>query len=185
MVRRFTLMVAVLTGVGLLAGCSGTGAAMTGLRIGKNVSRKDSHLKIMLDGKVAKQNKLKKAAMGYSRFEIKEPVSTAPVLQFEIEDPDKFGRITMVQCQIHQKFEADYSHHAEFIVIAQDVNNPEAQMKPGKKYNLGSPGSGLRIMNYKSETVPGVKLKPGMKYMMSFTVKADKSESAQVYFETK
>jgi hypothetical protein len=33
--------------------------------------------------------------------------------------------------------------------------------------------------------VPGVQLNPGMKYMLVLTVKADKSEAAQIYFETK
>lgn len=174
-----------LTLVCWIVGCSASGGASTGFSIGKNLSKKDSHLNIMLDGESAKQNKLKKAASGYSRFEIKEPVSTTPTLQFEIEDPDKFGRITWVSLQIHQKFEADYSHHAEFNVFSEDTNNPEAQMRPDTKYDLGNPPPGLKVMNYKNEEVDGVELKPGMEYMLVLTVKADKSETAQIYFETK
>ncbi len=166
-------------------GCSGSGAASSGGRMGINLMKKDSHLKIFLDGEQAKQTKWKKAATGYSRFKIKEEVGTSPKLKFEIEDPDKFGRITMVQFQIHQKFEADYSDHAEFVCVASDINNPQAQMKPNTEYDLGKPGPGFKIMNFKSEDVEGVTLTPGLEYMLVLTVKADKSETAQIFFKTK
>ncbi|MBU0641523.1 MAG: hypothetical protein KKB50_21900 [Planctomycetes bacterium] len=185
MVHRLTGMVALVACVGFLVGCSGSGAAMTGGRMGFNLMKKDSYLKIWLDGEQGKQNKVKKAATGYSRWTIKEPTSTGPKLQFEIESPDRFGRITMVSLQIHQKFEADYSDHAEFIVVAKDTNNPQAQMKPGVEYDLGAPGEEFKVFNYKSEEVSGVELKPGVKYMLVLTVKADKSETAQIFFETK
>jgi hypothetical protein len=158
---------------------------MTGGRMGLNLMRKDSHLKIWLDGQKGKQSTLKKAATGYSRFKIKEPVSTAPKLKFEIEDPDKFGRITMVSFQIHQKFEADYSDHAEFTCVARDTNDPQAQMRPGVEYDLGKPGEQFKLINFKTEEVEGVALTPGLEYMLVLTVKADKSETAQIYFETK
>jgi hypothetical protein len=145
--QRLTLGAVLLVAVGLLMGCSGSSAAWTGLRAGKNLSKKDSHLKIMLDGEAAKQSTVKKAATGYARFEVPEPVSTTPALKFEIEDPDKFGRITMVSVQIHQKFEADYSHHAEYTIVAEDVNEPAVQMKPGETYDLGDPRAGFKVMN--------------------------------------
>ncbi|HRS29523.1 MAG TPA: hypothetical protein P5255_14795 [Phycisphaerae bacterium] len=116
---------------------------------------------------------------------VTEALGAAPKRQFEIMEPDKFGRITMVSLQIHQKFEADYSDHAEFVVTARNLNDSEAQMKPNTTYDLGAPGPGFRVMNYKGEEVPGVQLNPGMKYMLVLTVKADKSETAQIYFETK
>lgn len=185
MLKRITWMVSLVAGIAVLTGCSGSSAGWTGVRVGKNLLKKDSHLKIWLDGQQAKQSTLKKAATGYSRWKIKEPVSTGPTLKFEIEDPDKFGRITMVSLQIHQEFEADYSHHAEFVVTAKDINNPEAQMRPNTKYDLSDPGPPFKVMNYKSEDVGGVALKPGLKHMLVLTVKADKSETAQIYFETK
>jgi hypothetical protein len=168
-----------------MTGCSAGGAASTGGRMGLNLLRKDSHLKVWLDGEQGKQSTLKKAATGYSRFKIKEPVSTSPKLKFEIEDPDKFGRITMVSLQIHQEFEADYSHQAEFTVFAQNTNDPQAQMKPGTEYDLGAPGPDFKVLNLTNAEVAGVTLTPGLKYMLVLTVKADKSETAQVYFETK
>ena len=185
MYYRLMKITALCSGLALIAGCSASSAGSTGFSVGKNLLRKDSHLKIMLDNQPGKQSTLKKAATGYSRFTIKEPVGTAPKLQFEIEDPDKFGRITMVSLQIHQEFEADYSDQAEFIVHARDVNNPQAQMKPGVVYDLGQPGPDFRVMNFKGEEVAGVALTPGLKYMLVLTVKADKSETANIYFETK
>ncbi len=186
MIKRMIAMTTCLSGVLILiAGCSASSAGSTGFSIGKNLARKDSHLKIWLDGEVAKQTTWKKAATGYSRFKIKEPVSTSPKLKFEIEDPDKFGRITMVQFQIHQEFEADYSDHAEFVCVASDTNNPQAQMRPGVEYDLGKPGEQFKLFNFKSEEVEGVALTPGLKYMLVLTVKADKSETANIYFKTK
>ncbi|MBK9120252.1 MAG: hypothetical protein IPM18_11715 [Phycisphaerales bacterium] len=168
----------------VVVGCSATSGAMTALRLGKNASEKDSYLKIMLDGHAAKQNTAQKAATGYSRFEVKDGVSTSPTLEFEIDEPDRFGRITMVTIQIHQKFEADYSHQAEFVVYSSD-QSPEAQMKPKTPYALGAPEAPLQVINYRNEQVSGVQLEPGKKYMLVLTVKADKSETAQIYFETK
>ena len=186
MIKRLVAMATCLVGGLVVAsGCSGSSAGMTGGRMGLNLMRKDSHLKIWLDGQQGKQSKLKKAATGYSRFTIKEPVSCAPKLKFEIEDPDKFGRITMVSVSIHQKFEADYSDQSEYTVVARDTNNPQAQMKPGIEYDLGAPGEAFKVFDLTSKEVSGVGLTPGLKYMLVLTVKADKSETAQIYFETK
>ncbi|MEP0845677.1 MAG: hypothetical protein HRF50_02525 [Phycisphaerae bacterium] len=181
------LALCVLGALGVLGatGCSVTGAAMTGANIGMNLSRTDSYLTIWLDGVEATQDKLKKAATGYSRFTCSDPVGTAPKLKFDIIDPDKFGRITMVTASIYQKFEADYSHQAEFTIFSRDTNNPQAQMKPKTEYNLGAPGSELKVTDLTGKEVSGVSLKPGMKYMLTLSVKADRSETAQVYFETK
>jgi len=177
-------MTLLTSAVLLLAGCSGTGAAMTGGRAVLNLMKKDSHLRIWLDGQKGKQSTLKKAATGYSRWTIKEPVSTSPKLRFEIQDPDKFGRITTVSVLIHQEFEADYSHLAEFKVFAASKDT-QAQMKPGVEYDLGAPGEGFKVLNVTDDEVSGVELKPGLKHMLVLTVVADKSETAQIYFETK
>lgn len=183
--RALTLGVFLSGCLMLLAGCSGSGAASTGGGMSLNLMRKDSHLKIWLDGQEGKQDKLKKAATGYSRFNIKEQVSEAPKLKFEIDDPDKFGRITMVTVSIYQKFEADYSHQAEFTIVAKDTNDPQAQMKPGMEYDLGNPGPEFKVFDLTSKEVAGIKLLPGMKYQLQLIVKADKSETGQVFFETK
>jgi len=177
-----TLGVSLLLG---LTGCSATGAVTTGARMGLNLARKDSYLKIWLDGQAAVQNTLKKAATGYSRFDIKEPVATAPKLKFEIQDPDRFGRITSVMVSIYRKFEAEYSHQADFTVVAASATDPQAQMKPNIEYDLGAPGPGFKVMDLTGKDAPGVKLLPGMEYMLTLTVKADKSETAQIYFKTK
>jgi len=184
--RRLAATMMGLSGLLLTAGgCSGTGAASEGGRMTLNLMRKDTHLRIWLDGQQAKQDTLKKAATGYSRFNIKEQVSTSPKLKFEILDPDKFGRITQVTVSIHQEFEADYSHQPEFTIFARDTNNPQAQMKPGIEYDLGCPGEAFKVIDLTGKEVEGVTLKPGLKHMLVLTVRADKSETGQVYFKTR
>ncbi len=173
------LLLVVLT----VSGCSATGAAMTGLNIGKNLSSKDSNLAIQLDGKAATQNMFKKATSGYSQWSVAGETSTAPTLRFDLSDPASFGRITSVMLQIHQKFEADYSHQAEFKVVAANTNDPQSQMKPGVDYNLGNLGSNFKVFNLTNQQVGGVTLQPGKEYMLVLTVVADRSESAQVYFK--
>ncbi len=168
----------------VLPGC-GVGSVITAAKVGKNLMEKDSHLVVMLDGQLAKQNKLKKAAKGHANYEVKEPVSTSPTLQYDIEDPERFGRITMVSVSIFQKFEEDYSGQAEYTVFASDINNPQAQMRAGNAYNLGNPGGAFKTINLTGQTVGGVTLQPGKKYMLTLTVKADRSETAQIYFETR
>ncbi len=170
--------------VALVAGCSATGAAWETVRIGKNLAEKDSHLKLYLDGYAAKQNKLKKGYFGYASFEIKDPVSTSPTFRYDFIDPSKFGRITSTNLSIYQEFEADFSHQAEFTVTP-TASGGEHQMKPATDYPLGSAGSGFRCINFEQQNVPGVTLKPGLKYMLVFTVAGDRSESVQMLFETK
>jgi hypothetical protein len=168
-----------------IAGCSGTGAAMTGAQLGLNLSKNDTHLRIFLDDVKAAQNTAKKAATGYSEWKIKEPMSTEPKLKFEITKPEKLGRITMVAVAIFQQYEADYSHQAEYTIVAKDTNNPAAQMKPATEYDLGKPGADFKVMDLTSKEVDGVHLKPGLKYKLVLTVRADKSETAQIEFKTK
>lgn len=181
MVKNLIMSFALLGTVCSLAGC---GAASQGARIGMNLSHKDSHVKVMLDGYPAKQNMVKKGATGYAKFKIAEQVSPSPTLRFEIEDPEKFGRIMTVSLQIHQAFESDYSHQAEFVVWpAKGKEDREAQLKPGRDYNLGNLGADFKVFDVYGKECSGVKLEPGKKYLMVFTVNADKSESTQIYFE--
>jgi hypothetical protein len=168
-----------------IAGCSGTGAAMTGAQLGLNLSKTDTHLRIFLDGEKASQNTAKKAATGYSEWKIKDPMSTEPKLKFEITKPEKLGRITMVAVAIFQQYEADYSHQAEFTVVPRDATSADAQMKPATEYDLGKPGEGFRVHDLRGKEVDGVHLKPGLKYKLVLTVRADKSETAQIEFKTR
>ncbi len=162
-------------------GC-GVGDAMTGVGIGKNVLSKNSHLKVWLDGKQAKQNSLKKAATGYSNWTIKDPVSSGPTIKYQLDDPERFGRITMVAISIHQEFRGDYSHQAEYTIVSRD-QSPEAQFKHDTELDLGNPGSAYKVYDVKSQEVSGVKLTPGLKYSLQLTVKADKSETASIEFK--
>lgn len=183
--RRTMTTIALVSVVAMLGtGCSATSAAFTGLRVGKNLSRNDCYLRVKLDGQEAKQNKLKKAASGYAEWKIKEPVSTSPKLEYTITDPEKMGRITMVTVSIYQAFRGDYSHQADYTIIATDTNNPDAQMKENVEYDLSNPGDGFKILDVTSKTIKSVDMKPGMKYKALLTVKADKSQTAIIYFET-
>jgi len=86
---------------------------------------------------------------------------------------------------IFREFQGEYSSNADFIVTAADVNNPDAQMKPGTVYDLGAPGKDLRIMDRNGKNLEVLKLDPGTKYLMNFVISADQSETGQVEFKTK
>lgn len=165
-------------------GCSGSSAGMTAARIGINLSKNDSHLRLYVDEEKAEQNTAKKAATGYSEWKIKEPVSTEPKLKFEIIKAEKLGRITMVAVSIFQQYEADYSHQAEYTIVSKS-QEPNAQMKPDTVYDLSKPGDGFKVIDLTGKTVEGVRLKPGLKYKLVLTVRADKSETAQIEMKTK
>lgn len=178
--KTFGIWVVSVATLATVTGCSMWDA----VRVGKNLSKKDSHLVVYVDGMPAEQNKLKKGAMGYAKFKVKGTCSTAPTFKFEFDDATRFGRITSTNMQIHQAFEADYSHQPEFTIYpaGNDSNN---LLKPGVVYNLGSMPPGMKCMNFEKQEVGGVNLKPGMDYMMVFTVAGDRSESMQVIFSTK
>lgn len=180
------ILCAALIGSMLMAssGCSATGAAWQAARVGKNLSKEDSYLSLSLDGFEAKQNKLKKGFAGYAKFKIKGSVSTAPTFKFSFEDPTKFGRITGTNMQIHQAFEADYSHKAEFVITPRG-SGAESLMQPDRAYNLSSIGSEMTVLDFDGNNVGGVTLKPGMDYMLVFTVSGDRSETIQAHFSTK
>lgn len=181
-----TLIVSILTGVGLAAmvGCSGSSAGFTALRMGKNLAEKDSHLITYIDGQEAKQNKIKKAAMGHAQFKVKGKVGTAPTFKFEFDEDADFGRIRSTIINVYKEFRADYSGSPEF-TIAPASQDPGAQFKPGTVYNLANPGPGFRVMDFYGNPVSGITLQPGMEYMFLFTVAGDNSETIQVFFDTK
>ncbi|GMU22790.1 MAG: hypothetical protein AMXMBFR13_28740 [Phycisphaerae bacterium] len=184
MTSRVFVVILLTFSLGALAGCSATSAVMTGGRVAWNLSKTDTHLRIWLDDHKAEQNTLKKAAVGYSEWKVDERVACGPKLRFEITKPEKLGRITMVAVSVFQQFEADYSHQAEYTLVAKDANDPQAQMKPEMVYNLASPGEDFKVIDLRGNPVEGIKLDPGKKYKLVLTVKADKSETAQIEFKT-
>ncbi|MCH8806723.1 MAG: hypothetical protein IH986_11625 [Planctomycetes bacterium] len=182
--RRQLSMTAALSATAMLiSGCSVWGAASTALMVAKNVKSNRLGIRIWMDDHEAKRNELKQAVTGYSRWKIKEDVSTAPTLKFEFKDPGALGRISTIIVSIHQKFEAKYSDHAEFTIVATD-SSPSAQMKPGTEYDLGALGDGFKILNWENKEVDGVELKPGVEYQFTISVKADDSESALIFIKT-
>jgi len=179
-------MSVLLSVLGAVLGCSATSAAITGGRMGFNLARSGSHIKLFLDGQEGKQNPLKKAWKGPkgTRFVIKEPVSTTPTFRYQIEDVEKFGRITTVQFQIHQEFEGDFSHLPEFIVASKD-NKPESQLKPDTDYKLDELQQRFRILDHRGDPVDKVVLDHGKQYRIVLTVVADRSETLLVEFKTR
>jgi hypothetical protein len=166
------------------AGC-GVGSAITAGRMGLNLAKKDSYLKIWVDGHEATQNKLKKAYFGYASFKVKETVGTRPTFKYEFIDASRFGRITNVSMQIHQEYEGDFSHQAEFVIYPADSNDSESLLKPGNTTNLGSMPSNYKVMNFEKQTVSGIELKPGLDYMLVFSVAGDRSETVQILISTR
>lgn len=185
MYQRLVSAVALLASLCLLAGCSGSSAGHTGFHIGKNLLRKDTNLRVFLDGEKAKQNKFKKGLSGYSPFTIKEDVTGSPKFRYEIIEPKKFGFIKHVTMQVHQKFEADFSDIPDYVIHPRDTKDRDANMKPGVDYDLGNLGDQFQILDKQDNEVEKVEFIPGMEYLLVFTIAADKSETIQIYFETK
>jgi len=180
MIRKLIAVTTWLAGMVLVAGCSAAGGGSTGFNIGKNLMRKDSNLRVFLDGEQAKQSSLKKGLKGYAPFTIKKEASTSPVFRYEIIEPKKFGFIKSVLMAVHQKFEADFSDLADYKIFAKS-NDSEKQMKPGIDYDLGNLGPDFKILDKKDNEVPKVQFV----YLLVFTISADKSETVQIYFKTK
>jgi hypothetical protein len=168
-----------------MVGCSASSAGSTSFNIGRNLARKDTNLRVYLDGEEAKQSSLKKGLTGYAAFKIKNEVSGAPVFKYEIIEPKKFGFIKHVSMQVHQKFEADFSDMADYVIHPRAMNDPEQNMKPGVEYDLGALGPQFHILDKYDKEVAGVDFRPGMEYLLVFTISADKSETIQIYFKTK
>jgi hypothetical protein len=57
-------------------------------------------------------------------------------------------------------------------------------MKPGIPYDLGNLGSQFTIHDKSNREVDAVDFVPGQEYLLVFTVRADKSETIQIYFKT-
>jgi hypothetical protein len=184
MFQRVVTVVAALVGLTVLGGCSAMGAGSTGFSVGKNLMRKDTNLRIFLDGEQAKQSTLKKGLKGYSPFTIKKEASTSPVFRYEIIDAKKLGFIKMVSMQVHQKFEADFSDIPDYVIVARNQDS-EQQMKPNVDYDLGNLGKDFKILDKKDKEVDKVQFVPGVEYLLVLTLSADKSETAQIYFKTK
>ena len=116
---------------------------------------------------------------------VTEALGAAPKRQFEIIEPDKFVRITMVSLQIHQKSAGRLLGPCRIRGDRQEFERLRGPDEAEHDLRPRRARPELQSDDYKGEEVPGVQLNPGMKYMLVLTVKADKSETAQIYFETK
>lgn len=184
--KRIVSCLAALVGFAFVVGCGpGAGEAGMGISVMSNLMRKDTNLRIFLDGHQGKQSALKKGVTGYSAFTVKEESTCSPMFRYEIIEAKKFGFIKHVSMQVHPKFEADFSDIADYVIHPRELNNPEANMKPGVDYDLSNLGKDFRIMDRHDKEVEKVEFKPGLDYMLVFTVAGDKSETTQIFFKTK
>lgn len=182
--KSIVISLGAVIALAAMTGCSGSSAGFTALQMGKNLSEKDSYLITYIDGQLAKQNKIEKAAKGYAQFKVKEPVSTSPTFKFEFDEDAEFGRVRTTIINVYKEYKSDYSGSAEF-TIAPASNDPSTLFKPNTVYNLGAPGSNFRVFDFYNKEVSGITLQPGTEYMFLFTVGGDKSETIQIFFDTK
>ena len=180
--RRHVVVLGMIGGVMLVsaAGCNPFSAAMQGGKMGGRLLKGGPHVRVILDGHEAKESKLKKAVVGHSKWKISQDVGTSPTLRFRVEDPEEFGRITMTALSFFEKS----GDRAIFTVIPID-NQPEHLLKPNTGYNMMNLPGHLLVTDSRGNKVERVKLLPDTKYRLQLTIKADKSEAAEVYFKTK
>ena len=181
--RTWIGLVTLVGGLSLSVGCSAWGAASTGMNVFSNTRSNKLEVIVQLDGQQAKRNEAKQAATGYSKYKIATPVSTSPTFRYAARKDDSLGRISSTNISIYKKVGSKYSDQAEFVIFPRS-NSADAAMQPDTDYNLASLPAGYGCQNWKGETVGGVTLEPGMDYMLVFSVRADDSETAQIYFTT-
>ncbi|MGE3182931.1 MAG: hypothetical protein AB7N71_14970 [Phycisphaerae bacterium] len=183
MIRSIALMTTLTGAAFLFGGCSASGAGSTAFGMFKNSKAGKLEVDIWLDGQMAARNKLKQAATGHSRYKIATPISTNPSFKFDIKDEETTGRVSYTNVAIYEVRGSKPSDQPEYI-ITPTGSGAEAQMKSGQTYSLTNPGPGFRIMNWENKDVSSVQLKPGKEYMFQFVIRADDSETAQVWFTT-
>ena len=184
MLQKFVAFSLVVGAVGLLSGCSVGGAASTGLNVFRNTKSNKLDVNIYVDGQLAKRNEMKQAVTGASKYKLAAATSVSPTFKYEARTEGVLGRISGTNIQIHKMLKDKPSDQAEFIIFS-TTQTPESQLQPGTQYNLASLPGNFRTQNWRGETVSGVTLEPATDYMLVFTVRADDSETAQIYFTTK
>lgn len=150
----------------------------------ERVFESEDYIRIRLDGWAAEQQALKKIVPGWSQWTVHEPISLGPTLFYQITKPERLGRITYVRAAIHRAFDGAYSSQPEFVIVSREPRDAASQLKPNIRYDLSTPTEGIRISDVTGREVPQVALEPGTKYQLVLTLKADKSQTAIVYFTT-
>ncbi len=143
---------------------------------GSSSGGRESYVRVWIDNNPATMSE------GDARCKINSAISHGPKIKYEITEPEKIGKITNVTINMFHEFDGGWSQNVDFIVIASDTNNPDAQMKPGREYHLGSPGDDLKIMDGNGNTLERITLTQGTKYLMNFVVRGDRSETVSIEF---
>ena len=126
------LLSTVLVGALVLAGgCAMFEKYLGGTETAKSESERMSNVRVWLDDS--------ECNWGDVWCEVGSAVGAGPKLKYEIVDADKMGAVSSVIINIFPEEGDGWSSGASHIVLAKDTNNPDAQMKPGTVYPLGSP----------------------------------------------
>ncbi len=176
---KWNKTIVALCGLLLSTGCSYFGVSsfsMDSGGSGSGSSDRECLVDVWLDSNACEH--------GQVWCEISSSVSRTPKFKYAINDADQMGRVKSVIINVFREFNDGWSSNADFIVIATDTNDPKAQMKPTKVYDFGSPSETIKIMDGSGNTLEGMKLEAGMKYLMNVAVSADKSQTCGVVFFT-
>ena len=182
MSRNVLLIVAIGTAC-VSAGLACQSIRAVGQRVGRFFERED-YIRITLDGRAAQQHVVKRIVPGWSQWRVNEPISRGPTLFYQITKPERLGRITYVRAAIYRAFDGAYSSQPDFVIVSREPHDTASHLKPNTRYDLGTPTEGFRISDVTGHEVPQVELDPGTEYQLILTLKADKSQTAIVYFTT-
>lgn len=175
----------------LLAGCSQWGSfiqigssdksssSKTTTRLVKDGSDFDplmTYVDVWVDGKLAMNR--------YGRSVVTDPVSVHPKFKYTINDARAFGKVRSVIINIHREVGGNWYPEPEFIVTSANPSETRTQIRPGKKFDLGSPNSSLLILNREGKPQTKLKLKASSRYLMNFTVHGTLKETVGVEFTT-
>ncbi len=180
---RKVLLIATIGTACVSAGLACQSTRAVGQRVGRFFERED-YIRIQLDGRAAQQHAVKKFVPGWSQWRVNEPISRGPTLFYQITKPERLGRITYVRAAIHRAFDGAYSSQPDFVIVTRQPRDAGSHLQPNTRYDLGTPTEGVRISDVTGLEVSQVDLEPGTKYQLVLTLKADKSQTAIVYFTT-
>lgn len=164
-------------------GCSNTSMMFSGGKMAAKMLKKDSALRVFVDGQQAKQNKLKKMIGGHPAFKVGKPVPISPAFSYEVGDAEAWGVIQFTYVSIFEKINDDVVSRPLYVITPID-ESAQTVMRPATVYELGRLEKTLKIVDASGKVVHGIVLKSRTKYQMVVTVTGKKSETQAVEFVT-
>jgi hypothetical protein len=164
-------------------GCSNSSMMFSGGKMAAKMLKKDSALRVFVDGQQAKQNKLKKMIGGHPAFKVSKPVNVSPAFSYEVGDAEAWGVIHFTYVSIFEKVKDDVVSRPAFVITPVDESS-RTVMRPATMYELAKLDPSLKVVDGSGKVLSGVTLKPKTKYQMVVTVTGKKSETQAVEFVT-